>query len=63
MDLMMIMLIHKHHAQKIPWEKKIIRFPGLRNPLPEIHSRYNLTTGNVMIHTSVQSQSSTWTLL
>ena len=55
--------IQKHHAQKIPWEKKIIQFPGLRNPLPEIHGIYNLTTGDVMIHTTVQSQSSTWTLL
>ena len=53
----------QHNAQKNPRGKReIIRFPGLPNRLPEIHGRCNLTTGDVMIHTTVQSQSLSWTL-
>ena len=48
-----------HHAQKNPrGKRKVIRFPGLRNRSPEIPDRYNQTNGDVMIHTTVQSQSS-----
>ena len=54
----------QHNAQKnLRGKRKVIRFPDLRNRLVEIHGRYNLTTDDVMVHTTVQSQSSYWTLL
>ena len=54
----------QHNAQKNPrGKRKMSQFPVLRNRLPEIHGKYNLTTGDVMIHTTVQLQSSSWTLL
>ena len=54
---------NQHNAQKNPrGKRKVIRFPGLRNRPPKIHGRYTLKSGDVMIHTTVQSQSSTWTV-
>ena len=53
-----------HDAQKNPrGKRKVIRFPGLHNRSSKIPDRYNQTNGDIMIHTTVQSQSSSWTLL
>ena len=61
--VMMIMVTTTTTNTNLRRKRKMFWFPVLHQCSPETYDNYNLTTGDVMIHTIVQSQRTPWKLL
>ena len=61
--VMMIMVTTTTMNTNLRRKRKMFWFPVLHHGSPGTYDNYNLTTGDVMIHTIVQSQRSPWKLL